>query len=57
MRRIKAYLSALGHLLLGGCFLLSAVYFYRDETYSIGSIFLLAGVVCVALAVDVVKEN
>lgn len=55
--RVKVLCIAALHLLLSGCFLAAATFFFRDESYSIAGILALAGVVCFAIGVDAVKEN
>lgn len=58
MRRlILTIMSAAFHLLLGGGFFAAATFFFRDEAYSIAGILSLAGVVCIALGIGIVKEN
>lgn len=57
MRRLKHFVAACLHMLLGGCFLAAATFFFRSEDYSIASGLMLAGIVCVALGIDLVKEN
>lgn len=57
MRRAVLIFGAICHLLLGGCFLAAATFFFRAQAYSITGILALAGVVCIFIGIDTVKEQ